>query len=163
MRHLYTGKLKVAGVDCLRYLGGLAAAEKETGSDGLGRLGGRLSWPLRLLPAGGQWLLAFGALAALALLAGRWLGAAASFALAGLAAAAALLLLEATAFLPRFCLTYHSLLLLLVLLAGLAPYQVALDAAGWLARRAARLVRHIRTRGKGEPAGTYAAPSRVAA
>jgi hypothetical protein len=115
------------------------------------------------LPAGRQWLLAFGALALGALVAGRWLGAAASFALAALAATAALLLLEATLVLPDFYLQYHAPLLLLALLAGLAPYQLGLDAVAWLGRGIAVLARRVLGRRGAAVAAGGSQPPRAAA
>jgi hypothetical protein len=164
MRDLYAAKLDVAGVDGFRYLERLAAGEEAEGKTmGLGSLGGRLSWPLGLLPRGSQWLVAFGLLALGALVAGRWLGAAASFALAGLAATAALLLLEAAAVLPHFDLQYHSLLLYCVLLTGLALYQLGLDATAWLLRAGARRVRRRFGRGDGFTAARQMRPARQVA
>jgi hypothetical protein len=150
MRDLYAAKLDKAGVDCLAF------------ADELGVPSDWLSWPLGLLPTGRQWLLAFGALTLGALLVGRWLGAAASFTLAGLAATAALLLLEAAAVVPTFCLQYHSLLQYCALLAGLLPYQLGLDAVMLLGRTAVRLMRRGR-RGGAHPTVLQVAPRRLAA
>jgi hypothetical protein len=163
MRDLYAAKLDKAGVSCLPYLAERAEQEEKVGTTGLGTLGSQLSWPLGLLPAGRQWLLALGALALAALVAGRWLGAAASFTLAALAATAALLLLEATLVLPDFYLQYHAPLLLLALLAGLAPYQLGLDAVAWLGQGIAVLARRVLGRRGASVAGGGSQPPRAAA
>jgi hypothetical protein len=141
MRQLYAAKLDTAGVDCFRYLNDLAGKEDKGGAPGLGRLSRWLRWPLGGLPRGRQWLLALAVLAALGTLAGRWLGPAAAFTVAGLAATAALLLLEATAVLATFYLQYQSLLLFCVLLAGLVPYQLGVDGAVWIVALVTRQLR----------------------
>jgi hypothetical protein len=163
MGHVYAAKLDRAGVDCFRYLNDLATAEQTAGKEGLGTISTWLRWPLRLLARGSQWLLALAVLAVLAVLAGRRLGPAAAFTLAGLAAAAALLLLEAAAVLSGFYLPHQSPLLLCVLLAGLAPYQLGLDLALRLGRAAGRRVgRLLRWGGTGAEEAP-AAPPRAAA
>jgi hypothetical protein len=163
MSALYLGKLDRAGVDSFRFLDKLAAKEEKEGREDLGTLSAWLRWPLGELDLGSQWLLAFAALAVLLALAGRWLGPSAAFLLAGLAATAALLLLEATAVLTEFRLRYHSLLLLCVLLAGLVPYQLGLDAAAWLVWGICRLGRWLLRRGIAVPKQVAATPQRAAA